>query len=109
MKRRRRLRSTYPEAKAAEHAIREAAAAYGVVCEVVSVREAKNQLSSLLERAERGEQIVITSDGRPKAMIVRYRPMIHGAAWTSRRALRLKTPVSEDSAPIIRETRDSSF
>jgi prevent-host-death family protein len=107
MNRKRRIRSTYPEAKAQELAIKEAAATYGVECEVVNVREAKDQLSSLLDRAERGEQIVVTSDGRPKAMIVRYRPMIHGAKWTSRRSLRQKTPVSEDSTPIIREMRDS--
>jgi prevent-host-death family protein len=109
MNRKRRVRSTYPEAKARELCIREAAAAYGVTCDVVSVREAKDQLSSLLDRAERGEQIVITSDGRPKAMIVRYRPMILGAKWTSRRALRQKTSISEDSTPLIREMRDSGY
>jgi prevent-host-death family protein len=109
MNRKQRVRSTYPEAKAQELAIMEAAAAYGMECAVVNVREAKDKLSSLLDRAARGEQIVITSDGRPKAMIVRYRPMIQGAKWTSRRALRQKTPVSEDSTPIIRETRDSGY
>jgi prevent-host-death family protein len=105
----RRIRSTYPEAKAELLSIKEAAAAYGVDCEVVTVREAKDQLSSLLDRAAKGEQIVITSDGRPKAMIVRYRPMIHGAKWTSRRALRQKTAICEDSTPILREMRDSGY
>jgi prevent-host-death family protein len=109
MNRKRRVRSTYPEAKAQELAIKEAAAAYGVECDVVSVREAKDQLSSLLDRAQRGEQIIITSDGRPKAMIVRYRPMIQGAKWTSRRALRQKTSVSEDSASILRAERDTGY
>jgi prevent-host-death family protein len=109
MNRKRRVRSTYPEAKAQERAIKEAAAAYGVECDVVNVREAKDQLSSLLDRAERGEQIVVTSDGRPKAMIVRYRPMILGARWTSRRSLRQKTSASDDSTPIIREMRDLSY
>ena len=100
------MRSTYPEAKAQEYEIKEAAAAYGVECDVVNVREAKDRLSSLLDRAARGERIVITSDGRPKAMIVRYLPMIHGAKWTSHRALRKLTSVSEDSAQILREERD---
>jgi prevent-host-death family protein len=109
MNRKRRVRSTYPEAKAQELAIKEAAAAYGVECEVVNVREAKDKLSSLLDRAARGVQVIVTSDGRPKAMIVRYRPMIHGAKWTSRQALRQKTQVSEDSTPIMREMRDSSY
>jgi len=90
-------------------AIKEAAAAYGVECGVVNVREAKDQLSSLLDRAERGERIVVTSDGRPKAMIVRYRPMIQGAKWTSHRALREKTSICEDSAPILRAERDSGY
>jgi prevent-host-death family protein len=103
MNRERRVRSTYPEAKACALEIKEAAAAYGVECDVVNVREAKDQLSRLLDHAERGEQIIITSDGRPKAMIVRYRPMTHGATWTSQRALRQKTPISEDSATIIRD------
>jgi prevent-host-death family protein len=109
MNRKQRIRSTYPEAKAQELVIKEAAAAYGVECDVVNVREAKDQFSSLLDRAERGEQIVITCDGRPKAMIVRYRPMILGAKWTSRRSLRQRTSVSEDSTPIIREMRDSGY
>ncbi len=109
MSKKRGARSTYPEAKAYALEIKEAAAAYGVDCDVVNVREAKDQLSRLLDRAARGEQIIITSDGLPKAMIVRYRPMIHGAKWTSRRPLRQKTPVSEDSTSIIRETRDSGY
>jgi prevent-host-death family protein len=85
--------------------IKEAAAAFGVECNVVNVRQAKDQLSSLLDRAARGEQIIITSDGRPKAMIVRYRPIIQGAKWTSQRALRMKTLISEDSTPILRAMR----
>jgi prevent-host-death family protein len=109
MNRKRRVRSTYPEATAQEKAIREAAAACGTKCGVVSVREAKDQLSGLLDRAAKGEQIVITSDGRPKAMIVRYRPVITGPGWISRRALREKIPTSEDSTPLIREMRDSGY
>jgi prevent-host-death family protein len=105
----RRIRSTYPEAKAEELAVKEAAAAYGIECEVVSVREAKDNLSSLLDRAAKGKKIVITSDGRPKAMIVRYRPVILGAPWKSHRELRKLTSVSEDSTPILRAERDSGY
>jgi prevent-host-death family protein len=36
----------------------------------MNVRNAKARLSELLDRAEAGEEIVITSDGRPKARIV---------------------------------------
>jgi hypothetical protein len=45
MKKKRRVRSTYPEAKAQKPAIKEAALAYGVTCEVFNVREAKDQFS----------------------------------------------------------------
>jgi prevent-host-death family protein len=109
MTQKRRIRSTHPEAKAQESQIREAAAAYGIKCDVVNVREAKDQLSSLLDRAANGEQIVITSDGLPKATIVRYRPLIHGAKWTSHRELRKLTTVVEDSTEILRTERDSGY
>ena len=109
MKRRIRNRLTHRESKAAALQIKEAASAFGVPCEVVNVREAKDRLSNLLDRASKGEQIVITSDGEPKAMIVRYRPMIQGAKWTPRRELREKTSTCEDSAPLLREMRDSSY
>jgi prevent-host-death family protein len=102
-----RRRSTYPAAKAERLSINEAAAKYGVDCEVVNVREAKDQLSRLLECAAKGKLIVVTSDGRPKAMIVRYRPYVQGAAWASRRLLRRRMPMSEDSTPLIREMRDT--
>jgi prevent-host-death family protein len=107
MKKARRVRSTHPEAQALELAVRESAAAYGVKCDVVSVREAKDQLSNLLDRAANGERIVITSDGRPKAMLVAYRPFVHGKGWTSHAALRAKTLIVEDSVPYIRAERDS--
>jgi prevent-host-death family protein len=109
MNRKQRIRSTYPEAEAQERAIKEAAAAYGVECEVVNVRQAKDQMSRLLDLAAEGMQIVITSDGKPKAMIVRYRPMLKGVAWVSHRALREKTLVCENSTQILREERDSGY
>jgi prevent-host-death family protein len=89
--------------------IKEAAAAHGIDCEVVNVREAKDQLSSLLELATKGKRIVITSDGRPKAMIVRYRPAVLGRPWEPHDELRRKTLVVEDSAPSIRRERDAGF
>ena len=41
---------------------------------IASVRTAKTRLSELLDRAAAGEEIVITSDGRPKAKIVGLGP-----------------------------------
>ncbi len=85
--------------------VQEAQAAYGVPVEV-SVRAAKDQLSALLERAAQGEDIVITSDGKPKAMIVRYRPVITGKPAASRRELRQTMPMTPDSTEMIRAMRD---
>ena len=88
--------------------VQEAEAAYGEPVEV-SVRTAKDQLSSLLERAAQGEDIVITSDGKPKAMIVRYRPRIIGQPAKSLRAMRRLMPMTPDSTAMIREMRDSGY
>ena len=41
--------------------------------------EAKNRLSALLERAERGEEIVITRRGRPVAKLVPVKPAYDAA------------------------------
>lgn len=96
----------YPLAKPeTAHEIREAAAAYGIRRDVVAVREAKDQLSALLQRAARGEQIVITSDGQPRAMIVRYRPVLRGKPWKSLAAFRATQPMQPDSQAIIDEDR----
>ena len=88
--------------------VQESHAAYGVPTEV-SVRAAKDQLSALLERAAQGEDIVITSDGKPKAMIVRYRPVISGKPARSLRDLRRSMPTTPDSTEMIRGMRDSGY
>ena len=75
----------------------------------ISVRAAKDGLSALLERAARGEQIVITSDGRPKAMLVRYRPVITTKPWVSLKDFRARGPMTPDSTPLIRAERDSGY
>lgn len=75
----------------------------------VSVREAKDQLSSLLARAAEGEEIVITSDGEPKAMLVRHRPVVGGKPWRSIEAFRATLPMAPDSTAMLREMRDSGY
>jgi prevent-host-death family protein len=40
---------------------------------IVNTHEAKTQLSKLLERVERGEEVVIGRAGRPVARLVPYR------------------------------------
>ncbi|MEO5957630.1 MAG: type II toxin-antitoxin system prevent-host-death family antitoxin [Opitutaceae bacterium] len=75
----------------------------------VSVREAKDQLSALLQRAELGEEIVITSDGEPVAMLVRFRPRAGGKPWQSLAEFRATMPMTADSTAQIRESRDSGY
>jgi prevent-host-death family protein len=105
MKPKTRSAKARPDLKPVAGAIEEAAAAYGIRCEVINVRQARDQLSSLLDRAEDGEEIVITTDGRPKAMIVRYRPRIDGPKWVSLQALRDTMPMGPDSAGVLDELR----
>jgi prevent-host-death family protein len=73
---------------------------------VVSVREAKDQLSTLLQRAAAGEEVVITSDGEPRAMLVRHKPVVGGKPWTSIESFRARQPMTPDSTPEIRAQRD---
>ena len=49
----------------------------------INVRAAKDQLSSLLEQASRGAEIIITSDGHPKARLVpvRFRGKPYSVDW----------------------------
>ena len=97
----------YPEAKDLAAQIREDGAAYGLRRDVLGVREAKDQLSSLLQRAAAGEEIVIMSDGIPTAMIVRYKPVIRGKPFQPNWAHLRSMPMTPDSTPGIRAERDS--
>jgi prevent-host-death family protein len=73
------------------------------------VREAKDRLSALLQRAALGEEIVITSDGEPKAMLVRFRPVVGGKPWQSLAAFRATLPMTPDSTAMLREMRDRGY
>ena len=83
----------------------------GTVCMTeVSVAEAKAHLSGLLDRVERGEEVVITRRGRPVARvsgIQRSRQPIDLAALE---AFRASLPFQEKpSVEIIREMRDARY
>jgi prevent-host-death family protein len=45
----------------------------------VSVSEARNNLSRLIKQPQDGQEIVITSHGRPVARLVPVRPVMSGA------------------------------
>ena len=74
---------------------------------VVNVRAAKDQLSNLLEQAARGNVVVITSDGQPKAKLVpvqaRRRPF--RVDWELLRSMPVlrRDPTAEE---LVREDRD---
>jgi prevent-host-death family protein len=53
---------------------------------IANVRMAKAKLSEFLTRAAAGEEIVITSDGKPKAKLVGI-PAIHAHYHVNRRLL----------------------
>jgi len=74
---------------------------------IATVRTAKARLSELLERAAAGEEIVITSDGRPKAKIVGVGPAPKPYR-VNQRLLRTRRRSAGRSADLlVREERDA--
>lgn len=73
---------------------------------IANVRTAKAKLSELLARAAAGEEIVITSDGQPKAKLVGI-PAVHTRYRVNRRLLAATTAKTGTSAEeLIRRDRD---
>lgn len=74
---------------------------------VVNVRTARDGLSRLLDQAAQGHEVIITCDGRPKAMLVSVRSARR--AFTVDWDLLASMPLRE-TAPsaeeLIREDRD---
>lgn len=75
-----------------------------------SVAEAKNQLSKLIDRALKGEGVVIARRGEPVVELKPVRPPprpITEADIEWLRARRLgRTPAKTDAATLVREMRD---
>lgn len=98
---------TYPPARAEAMVLSEAAPALEEAETVVNVRAAKDQLSSLLEQAAHGNEVIITSDGLPKAKLVPVRPRRQPfrVDWGLLRSMPLLTagPSIEE---LVREDRD---
>jgi len=107
MKRKKSVSPIYRGPKDTATQIKEDAAAYGLRRDVLGVREVKDQLSSLIQRAAGGEEIVITSDGVPTAMLIRYKPVIRGKPFKPNWAHLRSMPMTPDSTPAIRAERDS--
>lgn len=75
-----------------------------------SVAEAKNQLSKLIDRALRGEGVVITRRGQPVVELRPVRPAPRPITeadieWLSARLVG-RTPAKTDALTLIRRMRD---
>ncbi|MBX3735346.1 MAG: type II toxin-antitoxin system prevent-host-death family antitoxin [Candidatus Didemnitutus sp.] len=92
--------------KSRQTGVAEPASSYATEPHEVSVRMAKDQLSALLERAARGEEIIITSDGVPKATLSRYKPKPQVKAFEPDMAWLRSMPLLSDSTSAIRAERD---
>jgi prevent-host-death family protein len=79
-----------------------------------SVAEAKNKLSELINRALRGEGVVITRHGRPvvelKPVERKPRPAMTEADFEWLRARRERLPMPKtDAVSLIRQMRDEDW
>lgn len=69
----------------------------------VSVREARKNISALLDAAERGEEIVIERRGHPSARLV----PAHRGSLASRAEFRARLEAGRtSSAKVVRDLRD---
>ena len=97
----------YPPAKAAPAVLRETAVELDEPVRVVNVRAAKDQLSSLLEEAAGGNEVIITSDGVPKAKLVPVRGQrrVFRVDWALLNSIPMQ-PGAPSAEAIVREDRD---
>jgi prevent-host-death family protein len=98
----------YPLRKPGPMVLKEVAVAPGIG-EVISVRSAKAHLSALLDLVAGGREITITSDGKPKAKLVKAEAGKPGKVFQGMGDYLLKQPIhrglSADEA--IRQDRDA--
>lgn len=73
----------------------------------VSVAEAKARLSELLDRVERGEELVITRRGKPVAKLSGVKRKLEPIDWEEIDRIRESMPLQEESAgDFMRRMRD---
>ncbi|HUZ07551.1 MAG TPA: type II toxin-antitoxin system prevent-host-death family antitoxin [Candidatus Paceibacterota bacterium] len=79
------------------------------VGEIISVRSAKAHLSALLELVAGGREITITSDGRPKARLIKAETREPGKVFQGMGDFLMKQPIHRGPTAdeIIRAERDS--
>jgi prevent-host-death family protein len=98
----------YPPIKSESLVLKEVAIAPGIG-EIISVRSAKAHLSALLDLVAGGREITITSDGRPKAKLVKAGTRERGKVFQGMGDYLMKQPIhrglSADEA--VRQDRDA--
>lgn len=76
----------------------------------VSVAEAKTHLSTLLDRVERGEEVVITRRGKPVARVSGLEIPKEPLDLARLKAFRDSLPMQEEaSVDLIRKMRDEKY
>jgi len=104
-----KTRIKYPEIKSQAMELREAVALPGVGL-TIPVRAAKAKFSALLELVAGGQEVTITSDGRPKAVLSPVREMkprkvfMGMGDYLTKQPIQRKGPFADE---IIRAERDS--
>ena len=86
-----------------------AAPGFEATVEIVSVRTAKAMLSALLDKVAAGAEVLITSDGRPKARLVPLERVQSRKAFmgTPAHLKRIPWRGGPDSTQLISEDRDA--
>ena len=98
----------YPEHKLGGSVLKDAVALPGLGL-TIPVRAAKAKLSALLEMVAGGQEVTITSDGKPKAVLLpvtRHKPRkVFTGTWEHLKTMPMQTegPFAEE---IIRADRD---
>ena len=98
----------YPVHKPQPAVLKEVTIAPGIG-EVISVRAAKAHLSALLDLVAAGQEITITSDGKPKAKLVKAETRERGKVFQGMGDYLMKQPIhgGPTADEIIRADRDS--
>jgi len=98
----------YPELKPQVMELREAVTLPGVGLSI-PVRAAKAKFSALLELVAGGQEVTITSDGKPKVKLVKAEPAKPRKVFTGMGDYLMKQPIHRGPTAdeVIREDRDA--
>jgi prevent-host-death family protein len=98
----------YPETESGALELKEAIAMPGIGV-TIPVRAAKAKFSALLELVARGQEVTITSDGLPKAVLSPVRPERTRKVFTGMGEYLTRQPVhgGPSAEDVIREDRDA--